>query len=160
MSRTRRLATAALALTLAGGLGGCVTDAHNPPRGPAAATTAGPGSAGPPGSTGPTPAADAGLSHPVADPLYPAFGHPDLDVLSYRLDLAWAPSTRVLTGTATLAIRATVAVSQLTLDFDNSYTVDGATVDQRSEPATRAGHDLVVPTDHPVPADGRVTLAV
>src|SRR5262245_24440143 len=104
MSRTRRLATAVLAVTLAGGLGGCVTVAHTPPSGPTTSTVA-------PGPTlGPTAPVDAGLSHPEADPLYPGFGHPDLDVLSYRLELAWAPTTRVLTGTATLVIRAAVAV--------------------------------------------------
>ena len=31
---------------------------------------------------------DTGLSEPVSDPLYPAYGNPALDVLRYQLNLA------------------------------------------------------------------------
>jgi aminopeptidase N len=104
--------------------------------------------------------AEPGVSQPQADPLYPAYGNPNLDVLSYRLQLGYVPTTTVLTGTATLLIRAVTDLTSLSLDFDNSYTVDGATVDDAAEVAHRSGHDLVVPIGRTLPRDGRTTLVV
>src|SRR5574341_616327 len=46
-----------------------------------------------PPSTAPAgPSYSEGQSDPVADPVYPDFGHPDVDVLHYALDLRWEPS--------------------------------------------------------------------
>src|SRR5689334_14819432 len=91
---TRSLLAVALALLVAGATGACTTKAVTTP--PAVTTTTtGPASAPP--SLGPfAGSADAGLSKPQADPLYPDFGNPDLDVLSYQLKLTWAPTTKTL----------------------------------------------------------------
>src|SRR4029453_3296107 len=67
---------------------------------------------------------DAGLSNPVADPLYPQYGNPALDVLQYALAVSWIPDQRVLAGTATLTIRAVRPVRELSLDFSDAYTVE------------------------------------
>ncbi len=149
----RRILTAGLGVVLAIGLGACTTKAQQGT--PATATTT-PTSA----STTAPPPGEAGLSHPRADPLYPAFGNPDLDVLSYQLALAWAPSSKVLTATATLVIRPTTDVTSLVLDFTNSYTVDSSTVDGTAQTASRKDNDLVVPTGRTMARDSRTTLVV
>src|SRR5688572_28970218 len=53
----------------------------------------------------PPPAPADGTSEPVADPVYPAFGNPAIDVIRYSLALDWSASTRTLAGTATLTVR-------------------------------------------------------
>lgn len=111
----------------------------------------------PTGTPTPDPA-DAGLSSPVADPLYPQHGNAALDVLRYQLALAWAPTTRELSGTATLTIRAVTAVDELALDFSPVYTVSSSTVNGVTASASRRGDDLVV-AGH-ADAGARVTLVV
>lgn len=101
---------------------------------------------------------DAGLSEPVADPIYPDYGNPALDVLRYDLDLAWEPQQRELSGTATLTMRATTAVNEISLDFSDAYTVDAAMVNGAAERARRRGNDIVVPAV--LTKDARTTLAV
>jgi hypothetical protein len=87
---------------------------------------------------------EPGWSQPKADPLYPSYGNPDLDVLSYNLNLTWAPATNTLGGIATLKIRPTRDVTQLSLDFADSYTVDGVMVDGTAATPHRQGNDIVV----------------
>ncbi|GAA3452678.1 M1 family metallopeptidase [Dactylosporangium matsuzakiense] len=99
-----------------------------------------------------------GTSAPVADPVYPAYGNPALDVLHYDLALAWAPPTRTLTGTATIRIRAVRTVQQLRLDFSDAYTLSAISVDGASVPGRVADGDLVV--DRAVPGGSTVTLSV
>ena len=77
--RVSRLAVAATAVALSMGSGACTATTPSPP-----ATFT------PPAAVGDH---EPGWSQPRADPLYPAFGNPDLDVLSYRLVLAWDPPT-------------------------------------------------------------------
>jgi aminopeptidase N len=147
----RRLAVAAIAALLAT-LAGCTATARLRP------IVAPP----PPGLPRdvPTPGQndDAGRSEPVADPLYPAYGNPSLDVLRYRLNLGWSPPRLELYGTATLTIRAVVALTELALDFSDTYTVEATTVDGRPVSSVRRGNDLVVAAT--VPRDGRTTLVV
>jgi aminopeptidase N len=100
---------------------------------------------------------DAGRSAPVADPLYPKHGTSDLDVLHYGLDLAWEPSTKTLTGTATLQIRPAVDAPAMTLDF-KPYTLDGVTVDGTAAQAAVTAEKLTVPVT--VTRDKPVTLVV
>ena len=104
------------------------------------------------------PTDEPGRSDPVADPLYPRFGNPDLDVLSYQLALGWTPTTRSLSGRATLRIRAVRAASTLTLDFADSYRLDGVQVDGLTAPADQRDDDLRVTAA--VTADQVVTLVV
>ncbi|WP_433204826.1 M1 family metallopeptidase [Dactylosporangium sp. CS-047395] len=99
-----------------------------------------------------------GTSAPVADPLYPAYGNPALDVLHYDLALTWAPQPRTLTGTATIRIRAVRAVSALRLDFSPAYSLTSTTVDATPAPAHITDGDLVV--EKPVPAGAVTTLVV
>jgi aminopeptidase N len=99
----------------------------------------------------------AGRSAPVADKLYPKHGNPALDVLHYGLALGWEPSTKTLTGTATLQIRPVSDAPEMRLDF-KPYTLDSVTVD--GAPATSVVKDekLVVPVA--VTRDKPVTVLV
>ncbi|XVV11662.1 M1 family metallopeptidase [Actinoplanes sp. CA-131856] len=100
----------------------------------------------------------AGASKPVADKLYPARGTAALDVLHYDLKLAWQPTTRTLTGTATLRIRPTADATQIKLDF-KPYVLDEVTVDGvATKGAKVTAEKLVVPAT--VKSDEPVTLTV
>ncbi|MEV6525128.1 M1 family metallopeptidase [Longispora sp. NPDC051575] len=106
-----------------------------------------------------SPAPDsAGLSAPVADPIYPNRGNPGIDVLRYRLDLAWSPTTRTLTGTATLTLRAVRALDAVALDFSAAYALDRVTLDGAPRTGTLAADKLTVPGT--LAADQRATLVV
>ncbi|NRQ36232.1 M1 family metallopeptidase [Nonomuraea sp. NN258] len=99
-----------------------------------------------------------GLSRPVADPLYPAYGNPSIDVLHYGLKLGWQPSSRTLTGRADITLRATKAVTSIRLDFGRALKVDGATVAGKPVKVTRKGDDLTLHA--PLKADGRAVVSV
>jgi aminopeptidase N len=99
----------------------------------------------------------AGRSIPVKDPIYPSRGTDALDVLHYGLALNWAPSTKTLTGTATLQIRPTRDATDLALDF-MPYTVDTVTMDGKTVTGTVAKEKLIIAA--PVTADQPVTLVV
>ncbi|MFI2651062.1 M1 family metallopeptidase [Micromonospora fulviviridis] len=134
-----------------------VTACTSDPAAPAA------GSSAPTATPSPTaPAVDytawqAGRSTPVADKIYPARGTDALDVLHYDLALDWAPSTRTLTGAATLRIRPTKDATALVLDF-MPYQVDEVTLDGTTVTGTVAKEKLTVTA--PVVADQPVTLVV
>ncbi|GAA4569170.1 M1 family metallopeptidase [Planotetraspora kaengkrachanensis] len=114
-------------------------------------------------SATPTPTGDAyaawqaGRSTPVADPIYPERGTDALDVLHYDLALDWSPSTRVLTGTATLQVRPTKDAASFSLDF-KPYDIDSLTVDGAPATGKVAKEKLTVAT--PVTADSPFTLVV
>ncbi|HEY1178545.1 MAG TPA: M1 family aminopeptidase, partial [Phytomonospora sp.] len=99
-------------------------------------------------STQPDAPADlsAGRSEPVADPLYPDYGNPDVDVLHYGLALGYDPSTRVLSGTATITLRAVKALNGLRLDFADNLKVGEASLDGTAVTATQSGHDVTFGT--------------
>ncbi|GAA2344060.1 M1 family metallopeptidase [Dactylosporangium salmoneum] len=99
-----------------------------------------------------------GTSTPVADPIYPGYGNPALDVLHYGLTLSWDPQSRALTGKAAIRLRAVVAVPSIRLDFSPAYTLGGATVDDTPAAARLDGGDLVV--DRALPAGAVATLVV
>ena len=147
-SRSVRRATTVLALTLAM-LAGC-THGTPPPTPTTAPTTA--------GSPWDGLDLEAGRSQPVADPFYPDYGHASLDVLAYRLELAWNPDQEQLTGTATIALRAAAPLPSIDLDFSRAYTVDSATVDGVTVPTRWDGEDLSLP--RPLDTDARATLVV
>jgi aminopeptidase N len=146
MPPPRRRAAAALTALLAV-LAGCTAPPRTPPPNPIVSAL-------------PAPAADAGRSDPVADPLYPDYGNPALDVLHYRLDLSWSPGQTELTGTATLTIRTVRPVTALALDFAPGLTVDGVNLDGVATQPQRRGNDLVVAAPAPLAAQTRVTLMV
>src|SRR4051794_23335915 len=64
-----------------------------------------------------------GTSKPVADPVYPDYGNPAIDVQHYGLVLGWVPGATTLTGEATIKLRAVTAVSSLRLDFSAAYQI-------------------------------------
>jgi aminopeptidase N len=103
---------------------------------------------------------DAGRSQPVADPVYPAFGNPAIDVLHYGLALRWAPSTRTLSGTATLVIRATRVINGIRLDFAAPLRVDSVTVDDKAAKAMHRGHDLVISSGQQLARDARAVVVI
>ncbi|WP_432840827.1 M1 family metallopeptidase [Dactylosporangium sp. CA-092794] len=86
----------------------------------------------------------AGRSAPVADPVYPGYGNPAVDVLHYGLELAWAPQTKTLTGTATIQLRAAADVAEVRLDFSKAYTLDGVTLNGAAAGGTVADTKLTV----------------
>ncbi|WP_026212327.1 M1 family metallopeptidase [Longispora albida] len=88
----------------------------------------------------------AGKSAPVADPVYPGFGNPAIDVLHYGLSLAWAPETGTLSGTATVTMRAVSEQPQIRLDFSSAYRIENVTVDGAVHSGTVDGTKLTVPS--------------
>ncbi|TDD32307.1 hypothetical protein E1286_43770, partial [Nonomuraea terrae] len=103
---------------------------------------------------------DAGRSRPVADPLYPAYGDPSIDVLHYDLALAWKPGARTLSGTATLTLRAARPISRVRLDFGRALKVDAVKVNDVTIEATRKGDDLTVPLPEALEADEGAVVTV
>ncbi|MFG2042031.1 M1 family metallopeptidase [Dactylosporangium sp. NPDC048998] len=99
-----------------------------------------------------------GSSAPVADPVYPTYGNPALDVLHYGLVLAWAPQPRTLTGTATIRLRVVTAVPSVRLDFSPAYTIRSVTVDGTAATGRIVDGDLVV--DRALPTGAVATLVV
>ncbi|WP_089155191.1 M1 family metallopeptidase [Micromonospora sp. NBS 11-29] len=98
-------------------------------------------------------AADAG------DPYVPGAGNGGYDVGHYALDVRYDPADDRLTGTATLTVTATAALSAFHLDLAG-LTVDRVRVDGA---AARHRHDdaeLVVTPAHGLPAGKRFTVEV
>ncbi len=87
----------------------------------------------------------AGLSKPVADPLYPQHGNPSIDVLHYALDLSWEPGTKLFTGTARLRLRAAADVPEIKLDLSTAMTVDAVTLDGVATTGSAADDNITVP---------------
>lgn len=96
----------------------------------------------------------------MADPIFPAYGNPDIDVLHYGLKLDWNPARRELTGTARLMVRAVKRLDAIALDFGRPLTVDAVTV--AGEPATsrHPGNDLVVRPATPLAAGAEAEVVV
>jgi hypothetical protein len=92
--------------------------------------------------------------------VYPSFGNPAVDVLHYALALRWAPSTRTLSGTATLAIRATRDIDEIRLDFAAPLRADKVTVDGKAATAIHRGHDLIIGAGQRLARDARAVVAV
>ena len=111
------------------------------------------------GTTGPD-ALDAGRSEPVADPVYPDFGNPAVDVLHYGLALGWSPRTRRLTGAATLTIRAARDTEEIRLDFAEPLRVEAVTLDGKQVTASRRSGDVVVSAGRRLSRDTRAVLAI
>jgi aminopeptidase N len=151
----RRLAAALaiLAMTATACEGPSRSDRRSPQ--PSASTSA----AGPAPAPA-VPSYSGGQSQPVADPVYPNLGNPAIDVLHYQLALRWAPSTRTLSGTATLAIRATRDIDEIRLDFARPLRTDSVTVDGKAATATHRGNDLIVGAGQRLTRDARVVVAI
>jgi hypothetical protein len=79
----------------------------------------------------------------IGDPYFPLDGNGGYDVDHYGLEIAYAPSTDVLTGTATISALATQNLSSFNLDLDG-LTVRSIKVDGRPADWSRAGDELTV----------------
>ncbi|HCT81540.1 MAG TPA: peptidase M1, partial [Micromonosporaceae bacterium] len=143
----RRLPLALVAVSVAL-LAACTTPTPPAPQ-PAPSTVA----AGPDYS-----AWQAGQSSPISDPVYPSLGNAGLDVLHYGLDLAWEPSSKTLTGAATLRLRASTDLPEIKLDFSKAYAIDSVTLDGATSSGTLASDKLTVPTA--LAKDRNATLVV
>lgn len=149
----RRLVAALAVLALA------ATACHGPSR--PRQRSSRPSTAAPATSPAPAvPSYSAGLSHPVADPVYPQLGNPAIDVLHYELALRWTPANRTLSGTATLAIRAARDVDRIRLDFAGPLHADKVTVDGEAATATHRGNDLNVEIGRRLATNARTVVGV
>ena len=104
------------------------------------------------------PAYAAAESEPREDSLYPNVGDPGVDALHYDLDIAWDADSETLTGTTTLAFRATANASEFQLDLGKPLEVERVTLDGEEVEAQHTGKDLVVKA--PVKADQTYALVV
>src|SRR6478609_10330518 len=68
-------------------------------------------------------------SEPLEDSFYPNVGDPGVDALHYHLDIAWDADAEKLTGTTTLAFRATQTAPEFRLDLGDPLEVEKATLD-------------------------------
>ena len=87
----------------------------------------------------------AGRSTPAPDPVYPKYGNPGIDVLHYGLDLAWAPQTKLFSGTATIELRAAAELTSIALDFSAAYSIETVTVDGTAASGSVTDGKLTVP---------------
>ncbi|MDA0637395.1 M1 family metallopeptidase [Nonomuraea sp. MCN248] len=101
-----------------------------------------------------------GLSRPVRDPIYPAYGNPSIDVLHYGLKLAWRPDRRSLAGTATLTVRAVKPIKEIRLDFGRALKIDHVTVGGERARPRHTGDDLTIPLPATLATDKNVRLVV
>ena len=105
-----------------------------------------------------------GISHPVEDSYYPDVGDPGVDVLTTDLQLRWARSTRTLSGTALLRVRATADASSLQLDLAPTMSVtrvdvvDAASRTKLAATFAHPGKNLRV--ELPVVEDGTYDLTI
>jgi len=130
------------------------------PSGSSSGSSSGSPSASPSPDRSPAddPAYDAALSKPVEDSYYPAHGDPGVDTLHYGLDLTWQPATKTLSGTATIALRASATADRLRLDLLDALKVSRVLLDGESTKWTQRHDQLQVL--EPVKADSRHVLEV
>ena len=81
-----------------------------------------------------------------------------MDALHYHLDIAWDPEEEQLTGTTTLAFRATETAPEFRLDLGDPLEVEKVTLDGEEVEAEHNGKDLVVKAR--VRADRKYALVV
>jgi aminopeptidase N len=93
-----------------------------------------------------------------ADSYYADHADPRIDVLSYDLDLHWAPSNRQLTGTATLRLRAVETSPEFRLGLADSMSVSSVTVDGLTATTRRDSGNLVV--ESPIQSGSTYTVTI
>ncbi|MBZ5737974.1 M1 family metallopeptidase [Nocardioides mangrovi] len=83
-------------------------------------------------------------SVPVEDRVYPEYGDPVVDALTYALHLDWSPTTRTLRAREVLDFRATDDAPVVHLALGEPLTVERARLDGRPVEVAHDGTDLVV----------------
>ena len=111
-------------------------------------------------SSSPTSDWSAGRSHPVVDDMYPQFGDAATDVLHYGLDVKWDPTSTVLTGTATLAVRAAEPTDRFVLDLAADMSADSVTVNGVRVAGVHDGDHLTVPAGRHLSADAVLSVVI
>ncbi len=103
-----------------------------------------------------------GRSTPVADPYYPDYGNPNIDVLHYGLDLTWSPDDQELAGVAVVTLRATRDnLNAVVLDFGRALNTTTVTVDGGAPRSVdHVGDDLTIGLSTPLSADEQVRLDI
>ncbi len=91
----------------------------------------------------PAMAADTVGAPGVGDPFFPLAGNGGIDVINYRLDLAYDPASRRLSGTATLTIRATQNLSRFDLDL-RGFDLGPVTIDGTQASVARDGQEMII----------------
>ena len=94
----------------------------------------------------------------TADSVYGEHGDPGVDVLTYNLDLRYASSSRTLSGTALLHLRATRTAAQIHLDLAHAMSVSSVKVGALDAASTHDGNDLVITS--PVSQDQTYDVAI
>jgi hypothetical protein len=79
----------------------------------------------------------------IGDAYFPTAGNGGYDVDHYRVEVAWAPATNVITGVTTIDARVTQNLSRFDLDL-KGLTVDKVVVNGKAATFTRTGGELVV----------------
>ncbi|MGH8879001.1 MAG: M1 family peptidase, partial [Stackebrandtia sp.] len=101
---------------------------------------------------------EAGRSEPVSDPMYPDYGHENIDVLHYGLELDYDPESEKLSGIVALTIRPVEDGNELALDFSEAMKISKLTVDGEESGYELDEWDLTVDTE--LSADKNIELEV
>jgi aminopeptidase N len=110
-------------------------------------------------------AAPAGRSGSATagDPYFPRQGNGGYQVGSYNIDIGYTPSSRLLTGAATINAQATGTLSRFDLDLRRNLHVSSVTVDGQaakfSQPASQV-QELVITPKHVLANGHRFTVNV
>lgn len=95
----------------------------------------------------------------IGDDYFPDSGNPGYDVASYDLVLDMDDDLVSFEAVATIALRTTEDLDELRFDLDG-LTVTKATIDGKKVEQRRAGLDLVLTPEAPLPADEPVVVIV
>ena len=95
----------------------------------------------------------------IGDDYFPDSGNPGYDVASYDLVLDMDDDLVGFEAVATIALRTTEDLDELRFDLDG-LTVTTATIDGKKVEQRRAGLDLVLTPEAPLPADEPVVVIV
>jgi aminopeptidase N len=108
----------------------------------------------------------AGAAQPVTeraaglgDPYYPALGNAGYDAQHYTLDLAVDVGHDTISGTVTMAARATSALREVSLDFVG-FHVGAVAVDGAAAASSRTARKLVIVPPRPLAAGQPFSVAV
>jgi aminopeptidase N len=95
----------------------------------------------------------------IGDDYYPAAGNAGIDVTHYALAIRTSPPAPAIRATATLRIRALVALRSFHLDL-RGLTVDATRVDGAEAATQRHGAELVIRPSRTIPRGRRFTVRV
>ncbi|MFC6704518.1 M1 family aminopeptidase [Flexivirga alba] len=150
----RRGLTAVVAATAIVALTGCQSgtaatgSSSDAPSSRTSGTASGSGSASsPPSDTTPegtTASYPLARSDPKPDSYYPQHGVPYLDTLHYQLDLDWQPTSKRLSGTATIDFRVTTDRQSVRFELGSPMRVSKVVLDGKTVPASRSGNSVIV----------------